>query len=160
MSFIVLFLMFIVVLVISFILLWFTDGMSLFGGGGIGFGRTPWCIPTGGFVQIWFPLLPFFSVNPISRLVVLVSFQILLGLKKNSERPGFPTFAALGKGRPALTISALEVDGWLALLPEVHLARLTGQVLGMEWILTEVSRLRSGRLSQKKTTQQLRETDP
>ena len=31
----------------------------------------------------------------------------------------------------------------------------------LEWILTEVSRLRSGRLSQKKkTTQQLRETDP
>ena len=61
-------------------------------GGGIGFGKTPWCIPIGGFVQIWFTLLPFFNVSPIS----------LLGLMRNSERLGFPIFVALGKGRPAL----------------------------------------------------------
>ena len=28
-----------------------------------------------------------------------------------------------------MTNSAFEVDGWLPLLPEVHLLRLTGQVL-------------------------------
>ena len=38
---------------------------------GIGFGRTPWCIPTGGFVQIWLPQLHFSSVSLILRLVVL-----------------------------------------------------------------------------------------
>ena len=36
---------------------------------------------------------------------------LLLGLMKNSERLGFPTFAALGKGRPALTNSALRLMG-------------------------------------------------
>ena len=58
--------------------------------------------PKRGFVQIWFPLLLVFSVSPISRLVVLECFLILLGLTRNSERPGFPIFVALGKGRPAL----------------------------------------------------------
>ena len=44
----------------------------------------------------------------------------------------------------------------------VGVIRLVGATLmaTWKWILTEVSRLRSGRLSQKKTTQQLRETDP
>ena len=55
--------------------------------------------------------------------MVQVYFLILIRLMQNSERPGFPTFAALGKGRPTLT------DGWLPLLPEVHLPRLTGQLL-------------------------------
>ena len=41
---------------------------------------------------------------------------------KNSERLGFPTFAVLGK-------VSFEVDGWLPFLPEVHLPRLTGQML-------------------------------
>ena len=33
------------------------------------------------------------------------------GLMKNSERPGFPLFAVLGKGRPALTNSILRLLG-------------------------------------------------
>ena len=83
-----------------------------------------------GFVRIWFPLLHFFSVNPILRLVVLGCFLIRPGLIRNSERPDFPTFAALGKGIPALRNSIRkEVEGWLPLLPEVALPRLTGQVL-------------------------------
>ena len=48
---------------------------------------------------------------------------------KNSERLGFPTFAVLGKGRPALDEFDFEVDGWLPLLPEVHLPQLNGQML-------------------------------
>ena len=40
-----------------------------------------------------------------------------------------PHFAALGKGRPALKNSTEDVEGWLPLLPEVALPRLTGQVL-------------------------------
>ena len=44
----------------------------------------------------------FFSVCLIFLLVDLVFFLILLGLMKNSERLGFPTFTALGKGRPVL----------------------------------------------------------
>ena len=80
-------------------------------GGGVGFGRIPWCIPIDGFVLTWFHLLPFFSANLILLLMVLVSFQILQGWMKNSERLGFPTFAALGKGRPALTNSIMRLMG-------------------------------------------------
>ena len=77
----------------------------------------------------WCRLLPFFSVSLVLLRVVLVFFLILLGLMKNSERLGFPIFAVLGKGRPALTNSAFEVEGWLPLLPEVHLPWLTCQML-------------------------------
>ena len=58
------------------------------------------------------PLLLSFSVKRIFHLVVLGYFLILPGLMKNSQRPGFPIFAVLGKGRPALTNSALRLrDG-------------------------------------------------
>ena len=53
----------------------------------------------------------FFSVNRIFHLVVLVFYLILLGLMRNSERPGFPIFAALGKGRPALRNSMMRLRG-------------------------------------------------
>ena len=49
----------------------------------------------------------------VSLLMVQVFYLILIRLMQNSERPGFPTFAVLGKGRPALTNSDFEVDGWL-----------------------------------------------
>ena len=64
-----------------------------------------------GFVQIWFPQLLFFSVSLILLLLVLEFLLIQPRLVKNSERLGFPTFAALGKGRPALTNSALRLMG-------------------------------------------------
>ena len=45
-----------------------------------------WCVPISGSGLIWFPLLPFFSVSLILRLVVLVCLLILLGLMRNSAR--------------------------------------------------------------------------
>ena len=48
---------------------------------------------------------------------------------KNSEKPGFHTLVVPGKGSASLEEFGKEVDGWLPLLPEVHLPRLTGQVL-------------------------------
>ena len=95
--FIMLSLVFIIVSVTSFIRLLSTVVMRRFEGGGTGFGRTPWCIPLGGFVQIWFPQLHFFSVSLILRLVVLGCLLIQLGLMRNSERPG--SFLAKG-GQP------------------------------------------------------------
>ena len=73
-------------------------------GGGIGFGRTPWCIPIGGSGLIWCSLLHISSVSPILRLVVLECLLIQPGLMRNSERPGLPTFVALGKRIPALEV--------------------------------------------------------
>ena len=85
--------------------------VKLFGGGVIGCGRIPWFILIVGFVLIWCRLPPFFSVSLIVLLMVLVFFLILIRLMQNSERLGFPTCAVLGKGRPALTNSALRLMG-------------------------------------------------
>ena len=53
----------------------------------------------------------FFSVSPIFHLVVLGFLLIRLGLMKNSQRLGFPTFAALGKGIQALRKSIRRLKG-------------------------------------------------
>ena len=95
--------------------------MKQFEGGVIGFGRIPWFILIVGFVLIWCRLLPFFSVTLVLLLGVLVFFLILIRLMQNSERLGFPIFAALGKGRPTLTNSALKLMGGCRFFPEVHL---------------------------------------
>ena len=50
----------------------------------------------------------------ILLLVVLECLLILPGLMRNSERPGFATFAALGPEE-----FDQEVDGWLPLLPVI-----------------------------------------
>ena len=74
--------------------------------------EDPWVHPYRWLCPDLCRLLPFFSVSLILRLVVLGSFLILLGLTRNSERLGFPTFLALDKGIPALTNSALRLgDG-------------------------------------------------
>ena len=48
------------------------------------------------------------------------------GLMRNSARLSFPTFVALGKGKPAALASG---DGWLPVLPVVSLPELTGEML-------------------------------
>ena len=53
----------------------------------------------------------FFSVSLTLLLTVLGFLLIQPGLMKNSERLGFPTFAALGKGIPALRNSILRLMG-------------------------------------------------
>ena len=71
--------------------------------------EDPMVIPIGGSGLSWSFLLPFSSVSLISRLVVLVHLLILLRLMRNSEKLGFPTFVALGKGIPALRNSILRL---------------------------------------------------
>ena len=73
--------------------------------------EDPLVHPVVGFDLIWCRLLPFFNVTLDSLLMVQVFYLILIRLMQNSERPGFPTFAVLGKGRPALTNSALRLMG-------------------------------------------------
>ena len=67
-----LFLLFTGVFVILSMLLLFIVVMMLFGVGGIWFGRILQFILTGGFVLIWFPRLPSFSVSLILLQMVLV----------------------------------------------------------------------------------------
>ena len=68
-------------------------------------------IRTSGFGLIWFPLPHFSSVILVFHLMVRVFYLILLGLMRNSERPGFPIFVALGKGKPALRNLILRLRG-------------------------------------------------
>ena len=113
-SFIVLLLISIVDSVTLFMLLLFIVVMMLLVGGGIGFEMTLLFILMNGCVLIWFRLLLFYSVSLILRLEVLECLLTLLGLMKNSERLGFPTFVVLGKGRQALTNSIMRLgDGCL-----------------------------------------------
>ena len=84
---------------------------------------------TSGFGLIWFPLPHFSSVILVFHLVVLVFFLILLGLMRNSVRPGFPIFAALGKGRPALWKSMKRLRGGCPCYQRFSLPSLTGQML-------------------------------
>ena len=73
----------------------------------------------------------FFSVSAtLSSLQVVLGFLLLQSrLMRNSERLGFPTFAALGKGIPVLREFSFEVGEWLPLLPVFELPWLTGQLL-------------------------------
>ena len=74
------------------------------------------------------PLL-FCSVSLILLQVVLGFWLILPGLTRNSERPGFPTFAVLGKGIPALRNSTRRSRGGYLCCLRLLLPRLTGQML-------------------------------
>ena len=64
-----------------------------------------------GLGLIWSPLPLCFSVSRIFLLEAPGFYLILPELMKNSERPGFPTFVALGKGRPALRNSMKRLRG-------------------------------------------------
>ena len=109
--FIVLWVMFIIISVTSFMGSSFTGGSRLSVGGGIGLGRTPLVHPKKvASSRLGSPLLHFFSVSSILHLVVLEYLLIRPGLMKNSERPGFPTSAALGKGIPALRNSMRKLE--------------------------------------------------
>ena len=65
-------------------------------------GRIPLSTPTSDSGLIWCPLHLSCSARLISLLVALGFLLIPPGLMRNSEWHGYPTFAAQGKGRPAL----------------------------------------------------------
>ena len=105
------FVAFVVVFVILFILSLFIGGMRPLGVGVIGFVKIHLFTRISGSGLIWFSLPLFFSVSRIFLLVALGFYLIPLGLMRNSERLGFPTFVALGKGRPALRNSIVKLRG-------------------------------------------------
>ena len=91
--------------------------------------EDPMVHPQSGFVQVWFPQLHLSSVSPILRLVVLGCLLIQRKLMRNSERLGFPTFAALGKGTPALRNSIVRLRGGCRFYLKSTCTWLTGQML-------------------------------
>ena len=114
---------------ISFIRCLFIVGMRPFVGGGTDYARILLFTPIIGCGLTWFLQRHFFSVSLILILVILVFLQILLGLIRNSERLGFPTFCRSGQKDASLEEFNLEVDGWLPLIPEISLPELTGETL-------------------------------
>ena len=83
----------------------------------------------GGFVLIWFSQLPFSSVRLILHLLVLVYLLIQPKLMRNSEKACLPYFCRSGQRDTSLEEFDRQVEGWLPLLPEFELPRLTGQML-------------------------------
>ena len=79
----------------------FIEEMKPFEGGGIWLLEDPLVRP--------YNWLRLFSVSLISLHVVLGFWRILLELMRNFEKPGFPIFVILGKGRPALRNSLLKL---------------------------------------------------
>ena len=127
--FIMLFLIFIIVFVILSMLLWFTVEMRRFGGGGIGFGRILWFILTSGFVLIWFPPAPFLQCKPCLTPGGSGVLSDPARIDEEFRKAWLPYFCRSGQRDTSLEEFDREVEGWLPLLPEVHLPRLTGQML-------------------------------
>ena len=79
-------------------------------GGGIGFGRTLWCILTSGSGLTLFPQLPFFSVSLILRLVVL-EVEVWLPLLPEVDLPQL-TGQMLADVVRRKGATAGSLDGW------------------------------------------------
>ena len=103
--------------------------MRLSGGGGIGFGRTPWFIHISGCALIWVPPAPFLQCQP--HLTPGGSGVLADPAKIDEEfrMAWLPNFCRSGQRETSLDDFDREVEGWLPLLPEVHLPRLTGEML-------------------------------
>ena len=97
----VLWVIFIVGFLISFIESLFIIEMRILVGGGIGCVSILLCVLTSGPGLTWCTLLRFSIVSLTLLLVVLESRLIQLGQMVNSEKPGFPIFVVLDNGRPS-----------------------------------------------------------
>ena len=127
--FVELYLIFIIVSVISFMQMWSTVGMKQLGSGGIGFGRILWFIHKSGFDLIWFLQLHFSNVRPHLTLDGSGVLADPARIDEEFRKAWLLYFCRSGQRDTSLEEFDREVDGWLPLLPEVDLPRLTGQVL-------------------------------
>ena len=121
--------MFITASVISSIRLRVITGMRLLGGGAIGLGRTLWCIPFSGSGQIWSHLAPYLQCEPHLSPGGSGVLSDPANIDEEFCKAWLPYFCRSGQREGSLEGFAVEVDGWLSLLPEVHLPRLTGLML-------------------------------
>ena len=91
--------------------------------------RTFWCIPLSGSGLIWFPPAPFLQCDPHLTPGGSGVLADQARIDEDIRRAWLPYFCRSGQREASLEEFVVEVDGWLPLLPEVHLPRLTGQML-------------------------------
>ena len=118
--------MFIVVSVISFMVWWFTVGMRLVGGGVIGYGRIPWCIPYKWLRPDLVPPAPFLQCQPHRTPSGSGVLSGPARIDEEFRKAWLPCPCRSGQRDTRLEEFDHEVGGWLPLLSEVDLPRLTG----------------------------------
>ena len=119
------FLMFIIVSIISFMRLWFIAGMRLRNW----IREDPVVHP-----KKWLPTAlvhpaPFLQCKPLLSLGGSGVLADPARIDEQFRKAWLPYFCRSGQRDTSLEEFNREVDGWLPLLPEVNLLRLTGQVL-------------------------------
>ena len=87
------------------------------------------CTLTSGLGLIWFPLPHFFSVSLVILLVVLGFLADPARIDEEFRKSWLPYFCRSGQRDTSLEEVNEEVDGWLPLIPEVALPKLTGRML-------------------------------
>ena len=95
--------------------------MLQYRGGVIGLGKIPWYIPTVGFGLIWCRPAPFLQCDP--RLTPDGSGTLSDPTQIDAEfrKAWLPYFCRSGQRETSLDEFSFEVDGWLPVLPEIHL---------------------------------------
>ena len=119
----------IVVLVTSFMLWLFADGMRRSGSGAIGFVKTPRCIPYRWLRPDLVPPAPFLQCQPHLTPGGSGVLSDPARIDEEFRKAWLPYFGRSGQRDPSLEEFDFEVEEWLPLLPEVSLPRLTGQML-------------------------------
>ena len=97
--------------------------------GGIGCVRILSLILRSGCALIWFRLLRFCSVILLLLLRVSGVLSDPLKIDEEFQKAWLPYFCRSGRRKTNLEEFAHEVGGWLPVLPEVELPRLSGSLL-------------------------------
>ena len=122
-------LMFIAVLAILFILLLFIVVMRRLGGGGVGFQEDPLMHPYRWHRLDLVPPALFLQCKPHLTPGGSGVLSDPARIDEEFRKAWLPYFCRSGQREASLEEFDREVEEWLALLPEVHLPRLTGQML-------------------------------
>ena len=111
-----------VLLVTSFMVCLFVVGMRLSGRGVTGYGKIPW------FILTSYSGRPFLQCQPHLTPGGSGVLADLARIDEEFRKAWLPYFCRSGQRDTSLEFN-LEVEGWLPLLPEFELPRLTGRML-------------------------------
>ena len=96
--------------------------------GGTGFGRVLWCIPKKWLRPDLVSTALFVKCKPDLTLGGSGVLADPARIDEEFRKAWLPYFCNSGQRETSLEESDRELEGWLPLLPEVHLPRLTGQM--------------------------------